>query len=411
MIKLLWTLCFAIVIAADGEKYSSFYCMGGSQVMNTESMHQSVFKKFPLNDPEHRVCVFRNMCIVNGSLTFYESPRTHESLPAEYLPEGFDGNMYHTAHLRGFTLPIKTVVGQIPSTHTLHHSKLAFLDANSWSYNYGHYMIDNVLTSFTGAQVMNIPFEGTQQVFETKCRQFSILEVGFSNKIVDFNHSMGTYQQACLEKFANWPVFYSNPPMYMDEMGTQSTCFRKLMAGQASCFSLKSLVLSRAVLMRGLRDFVLKRMIANKVDLPAQEDLVLVGLRVPGCAGGAIIGNLCEMVQKAVEDTKDRVSKTYKVLCVVPSDYSLQEEIRLAQRAKVIITVHGTISYLSLFTREGTQQISIASPKEYKENQILMWSTHSHLLYLPWDRLSEITSVVERALTLSETYFADLSQA
>jgi hypothetical protein len=185
--------CFVI----DGFGNTTMQCMGGSQVMGTESMHQSGFQKFPVNDPEHRVCVFRNMCIVDGNLTSFLNPHTKANLPEDFLPDGFEGNMYHTAHLRGFTLPIQTVVGSIPSDYSLHHSKLAFLDANSWSYNYGHYMIDNVLTSFTGAEVFNLPFNETQQVFETKCRKFSILEVGFSDKIVDFNHSMGTYQQAC----------------------------------------------------------------------------------------------------------------------------------------------------------------------------------------------------------------------
>ena len=60
-------------------------------------------------------------------------------------------------------------------------------------------------------------------------------------------------------------------------------------SGQGSTFGLKSLDLTRAVILRDFRDFVLKRL-----DIPLQparslrerEKIVLVGLRVAGSAGG-----------------------------------------------------------------------------------------------------------------------------
>ena len=62
--------------------------------------------------------------------------------------------------------------------------------------------------------------------------------------------------------------------------------------GQGSTFGLKSLDLTRAVILRDFRDFVLKRL-----DIPLQparslrerEKIVLVGLRVAGSAGGMFI--------------------------------------------------------------------------------------------------------------------------
>ena len=90
--------------------------------------------------------------------------------------------------------------------------------------------------------------------------------------------------------------------------------------------------------------------------------------------------------------------------CFVPSDLSLPEEIFKVQRAKIIISVHGTISYMSLFAKDGTQQISIANPKELKENQMLLYATHINLLYLTWDKLAQLGGVLEHAITLSEEY-------
>ena len=94
--------------------------------------------------------------MVDGELTFYVSANknTYLSGMKDYLPEGFDGGkMLHTGHLRSFTMPIKTVVGAVPEAYSFHHSKIAFLDANSWSFNYGHYFIDNVIPTFTAAKV------------------------------------------------------------------------------------------------------------------------------------------------------------------------------------------------------------------------------------------------------------------
>jgi len=96
--------------------------------------------------------------------------------------------MFHTGHLRGFTIPIKMMYSPLSSvgfnlsssTMVLLSKKLTFLDANSWSFNYGHYMIDNVIPAYTAAKVFNIPFVNAQQLFETNCRLFSTLEPGTS---------------------------------------------------------------------------------------------------------------------------------------------------------------------------------------------------------------------------------------
>jgi hypothetical protein len=78
------------------------------------------------------------------------------------------------------------------------------------------------------------------------------------------------------------------------------------------------------------------------------------------------------------------------------------------QRAKVVVSVHGTISYMVLFTRDGTQQISIASPKELKENQILLYATHFHTLYLTWDHVKELPGLLHHSLTLADEYHQQL---
>lgn len=137
-----------------------------------------------------------------------------------------------------------------------------------------------------------------------------------------------------------------------------------------------------------------------------------------GAAGGAIINNLCQLVKEALEkyeslletENLGEISKFNKlrkfvVACIIPSEMSFFDEIKYARKSKIIITLHGTISYLSLFSRDGTQQISIADPKEYKENQILLYATHTQLHYLTWDRLHELYKILTLAITNSNAYY------
>ena len=81
-------------------------------------------------------------------------------------------------------MPVKTIVKSLDPDTKFHHSQVAFLDANSWSFNYGHYFIDNVIPTFVAARLFNIPFNGTQQIIETNCRLFSTLEEGFSKRLI-----------------------------------------------------------------------------------------------------------------------------------------------------------------------------------------------------------------------------------
>lgn len=391
---------------SEQEIYSSFRCIGGSQVLDTNSMKQASVTIFPLNDAAHRTCLLQNICSENGKLTYY-SKYGSDVVSSEYLPEGFKGDMFHVAYLRAFTLPLTMKVGSVPKENEFSAIDLTFLDANSWSFNYGHYLIDNTIPNFMAAKIFNLEYENTQQLFETNCRQFTTLEAAFSDRIVTYNRSMGTYRQACLAKLDGmYHHFYNNKPLYLDEISSKTLCFKKLMVGQGSTFGLKSIDLSRGYFLREFRNYVLNRILKNSphLKLPPQEDLILVGLRTVGAAGGKVINELCDAVTKALLNNNE-YNKRYKVECFIPSDLTFEDEILTIQRAKIIISVHGTISYMSLFSKDGTQTISIANPKELKENQILLYATHFHTLYLTWDKMNNLPGLIHHALSSSDAYF------
>lgn len=397
--------------AKSKSKYSSFECIGGSQVLKTDSMQQTSVKVWPLNNPEFRTCHYRNVCLVNGSITYFQKYSKDGQVPKEYLPEGFDGNVNHLSYLRAFTMPVVTHYGPIDmSKSTFHPIKYTFLDSNSWSFNYGHYLNDNVMPTFVASKLFDFPIEESQQLFETSCRLFSTLEEAFSNRVVAYNRSLGTYRQACMNRLETmWPHFYNHPPLFIDKLSQdKGLCLQHLVTGQGSSFGLKSLDLSRGLYFRAFRDYVLNRVMKSKPSMPQQEHLILVGLRTVGSAGGSIIQDLCQKTKLALQQVDDPEHRQrFKIECFVPSDLSFEDEIAMVRRAKVLISVHGTITYMVLFARDGTQQISVASPKELKENQMLLYATHFHTMYLTWDKMGQLPGVLEHALTLSDAFSSD----
>lgn len=398
--------------------YSSHQCIGGSQVLETKSMKWAMrqgqgeftLNRYPLNEAEFRTCLYRNICLIGGTLTYYISNNTKVNTPNDYLPDGFDGKMIHTGHLRRSTLPIQTVVSNagIPKEYQYHSVKNVFLDANSWTFNYGHYLNDNVLPAYFAARIFNIEFNSIQQLFETNCRLFETLPANFADRLVDYNRSMGTYRQACLNKLDGmYHYFFEHTPIYVDLLSTTNVCFKQLVGGHGSTFGLKSVENTRGIIVRELRDYILNNKLPKDLLNSKQEDLILVGLRTVGTAGGAVIPDLCNTVTNALQQLPLYKDK-YRIECFVPSHLSFEDEVKMVRRAKILVSVHGTISYMSLFTRDGTQYVSIADPKEFKENQTLLYLTHLYLLYITWDRLESLKYVLERSIENSLAYFSSI---
>lgn len=80
----------------------------------------------------------------------------------------------------------------------------------------------------------------------------------------------------------------------MDELISRNLCFRRLMIGQGSAFGLKSVDLTRAMILREFRDYVVKRNRLDSTPLSSSsgnsvphrytpsENLILVGMRTAG---------------------------------------------------------------------------------------------------------------------------------
>ena len=84
--------------------------------------------------------------------------------------------------------------------------------------------------------------------------------------------------------------------------------------------------------------------------------------------------------------------------------HTILQEIQLAQQAKMLISFHGTVSYTSLFLRDGTQVIIITEnrPNQYgKDYHIFSRVTYFNTLWLSYERFQEdFVKILEHAIRL-----------
>ena len=293
----------------------------------------------------------------------------------------------------------------IPKDYQFDHTtRLHYYESNSYSYNYGHYLFDDVYPHFTMTEQFGYSFPTItkRQVFSSSCREF-----GFSNikaeEIVAFNHSLGTYRQACTDRLnSKWKYFFDAPPVYLEPLYSNNICFQTLFMGQSSMYSLKNVDSSRAAMLRKFRDYVIQRMekMMGKA-FPEPQNRILVGIRGPGHTQ-EVMPDLCELInhQYKQERVLFPTLESYEIVCIMNQDLSLEEEISYVRSSKILISEHGTISHMSLFARDGTQQIVLVNPKDnrYKEHNVLMYVTHVHVMFHSLGKMEELGTILRLAV-------------
>lgn len=400
-------------------RYSSFTCMGGSQIIDDRKLRQSNTRnKFPLSDSQFRVCKFHNVCFKYGeypSLLFFEDPEAKQSLPADFQLCNFKPTDHlHLGYVSYFTssgmnkpfMPISYIDEPIPDSLFLHSDaqRVAMLVAHSWD-NYGHHLMDVVIPMFTAALLYEIPISAIQPVFETNCKKFGLFRVeGEKNAVC----------ASLVEQFAT--VLSDNYPVFLDDLNkpNKRVCFRTMIAGFGSAFGQGGFDLSRDISMRLFRNHVVKYL-AEKGMLPNEEfdrekkAQILVLMRGRGAnnisAPVELNDVLCSETIRAVRRLS--LDDKYHVNCVKPEMLSFGEEVASAQRSKIIVSYHGTQAYTILFASDGTQVILMTEDIEDdygKDFQIFSRLTFVHVFWLVRNRwVQDFSSLLSHAIRVQNS--------
>jgi hypothetical protein len=209
-------------------------------------------------------------------------------------------------------------------------------------------------------------------------------------------------------------VWFDRPLVYLESLPhDKPLCFRRVIAGHASAYSLKY-QFPRGGYIRRFRDNSVRRARLLLAQGRAGGEGLEGGGREEGGkgekgggGGGGVKRHhvivMCKSSQHALTQPRWRNGcfQTKTALAAIDTgltssvmtcpDFissSLQQQIEMVVQATVVVTEHGTTSYTSIFARHGTAVLVIGQAP-LKEAQILLQATHIQVMYVSTDRLDQ----------------------
>ena len=88
-------------------------------------------------------------------------------------------------------------------------------------------------------------------------------------------------------------------------------------------------------------------------------------IKVNGFSNALLGARLCSLVENTFTEM-DRIGAIpvpIEVDCKVPSEQPIKEQVEDARGSAIVIAEHGTVSYSSLYTRDGSVLISIGEQR------------------------------------------------
>ena len=132
----------------ESQLYSSYKCLGGSQLFSDFDVEDYV-DKFPApGDPSSRVCHFKNICLNGGKMQYFKDPQL-QNLPLEFTIDSFRKSTYNMFQINDvfdfridpsdhsfFNLEIEIADFALFSNMVINQS--VFIDNPIYSNNFGH---------------------------------------------------------------------------------------------------------------------------------------------------------------------------------------------------------------------------------------------------------------------------------
>lgn len=325
-------------VSARASNFSSFECAGGSQKYDGLPLLKPRLPNVPIDDPSWRVCIFRDVCMVDGELTYYVDPAAEEATPPNLRMSSFSTGVgtglfylgFIDYRMSGISMAPNTVAGARPPELKVHpDDRLFVLDDYSFVGTFSHVLIDHVMAAYSAAELFGADVADLQFVGKRTCEQIAFGDAA-----------------ACRRNTAAWfPIFSRHKYL---EAPVANQCFRRIVAGHVGPFNCDLPYLHRATSSRAMRMKALQAVGISAGDLPTAH-LVLVFVKVQEMSD---IG-----LPRLCDDAKSwagQLSPPPAVKCIAPKDMTIREQIDAIRHATVTFTEHGSTSYGALFQTPGS---------------------------------------------------------
>ncbi len=347
------------------DMYSSHRCIGGSQDMS-EFPPDHFAKGFPPSTSSRmRTCHFKNVCINQGEIMYFKDP-VLQHLSKTYFPSAgmIDESIFDkllSVQLPHYNNMVRFDIRDdipFPQDAPRGPARIGFLDKVSHVWNIGHYLLDNTLPHFVASRIFGLPFDEGVQVFREQCSDY-LHDLPTSlpareNVIIDNDLFQGNLRESGLQMIKQLTPFFLNYDSIFHEK-EHVMCFPDLIAGQGSTFGIHSIDLSRGEHIKAFRDHLLARM---NISTTRSSDILTILIADSGTGydskvfkEGVVVPRLCDILIKHSIELSSAFFKTISFHCTIPQYMNFRAEVEEAQKAHIIISRHGTVSYTSLFSQ------------------------------------------------------------
>lgn len=348
--------------------YSKFKCSSGNQRLEAPLQHTP--SKFPFaNDYQFKVCLFENVCVHDGGIEYFEDPKSFAPASAKISAWIKTGDPLLSLGYIGPDWSPKINFAALPRNLERKY-ELVLLDANSFTVNFAHFLLDNIYPQIHVLRLFNI--KENAKILLINHNNCDDPRQSWENKSSIFNPHISR-RAHCNDLYHHFvPSILGGSYRNLDEM-KGLVCYRKLLAGQSSAFSLQSHDLSREIMYRRIRRHV-KARYGVKDNL--KSNLIIVCYKKEGYDVSFWPG-LCEEVRRA------RMQLQYRIVCSQDcmDPWSFEGNLKMTQRASIFVSEHGSLSHLSVYGPTGAVAL-IVGHSEFKDPQYFLHFLDKHYLYV-----------------------------
>lgn len=361
--------------------YSRVRCIGGSQAfpfMNPQ--RTQVDHGWPeANLARNRMCHFENVCWVNDHFVFYEDPRLRAATPDFLWPQPLaassGGALLHLGYPEGTEWSPVIIRGPLPKDAIINSSASFLLSENSYSDNFAHLLIDDLIPSLQGLSVFGLPLESGLLLSLSACAKASrwYEPEGITP------YAGRSRKEVCLDNYRKYTALVLGRPMLdiQKKWSGTTVCMKHLLAGHSSVFSLRTLDVERGPGIRLARDRIVQRLGLDTLPRPTSHRVVVLGKQA-GFNGGPIWPSLCEDTKV----TMAMIDADIPIRCFDPVEQSLVDQVRTSRESTLIVAEQGTTSYAGIYGHDGLVLLSISTRQMVKDMQIFLYTTHIDTYYM-----------------------------
>jgi len=330
------------------------------------------------NLARNRICHFENLCWVRDQFVFYEDPTlnaTPNFLRIESLMESEGGPLLHLGYTENTGWSPKVIHGPLPPEAPINSSAIFLLSENSYSDNFAHLLIDDLIPALQGLSVFNFNRNDGLLLSLSGCAKTS----RFYQPDSITPYANRTRRDVCLDNYSVYtPLVLGRP--FIDiktEWIGKTVCLRHVLAGHSSLVSLRTLDVQRASSLRSARDRIVNELGLAALPPPSSQRVLVLTKRT-GFNGGPIWPTLCQDTERMFATIDPKIP----IHCMDPVEKSVQDQARHCRDSTIIVAEQGTTGYTAMYGHDGTVLLLLASRKVVKDLQISLYTNHVQTYFL-----------------------------